>query len=248
MTTIDTIERASDAGPNAGGRSMPPPFIPPRISDASRRIVVPRKGSLRGALVTRGEVPRIVTYESDIERRVLLVLLARPDVVEVTEQVEPVRFLDEDGLPRKHYFDFKAVRRNGDRGLIAVKKLEWIERHPEFEDQLRLIAAQVPRSVADRVILMTDADASRSAVHDAKLIHSVRADGATDYDASVRDIVSTLIGTTTVGCLVAASGLEGRGFRAVVRLIDDGTLRVVDHSRIGYETRVALVSNLEVQS
>ncbi|POR42180.1 hypothetical protein CRT23_15005 [Methylobacterium sp. V23] len=228
-----------------GGRSMPPPFVPPLISDASRRIIVPQKGSLRGALVTRDGKPRIINYESNAERRVLLVLLARPDVVDVREQVEPVRFVDADGKARGHTFDFKVLRRNGQTTLIAVKQSQWVERHPEFQETLACIAAQVPRSIADRVVLMTELDASRDAVHNAKLIHSVRADGTESHVDALRKITASLIGTTTVGSLVAASGLFGLGFRAVVRLIDDGTLRVVGTTRIDYGTKVTLVSRSE---
>lgn len=243
MSTPEYANRAGITGTDGSGRALPPPFTPPLRSSAARRIVVPQKGSLRGALVTRDDKPRIVSYESNIERRVLLVLLARPDVIEVREQVEAVDYVDEDGVERKHWFDFLVTRRDGGKILVAVKDSKWVGRHPEFERNLPLIAARVPRTLADHVVLMTELDATRDRVHDARLIHSARADRRPEQDRSVRELVDSLVGTTTIGNLVAASKLEGRGFRAVVRLIAQGVLRTVGFGRIRYKTQVVLASH-----
>ncbi|MCJ2120007.1 Tn7 transposase TnsA N-terminal domain-containing protein [Methylobacterium sp. J-001] len=242
MSTSNATNRADRSAPAEGGRALPPPFTPPEGSTAARRIVVPDKGSLRGALVTRSERPRVITYESNVERRVLLVLLARPDVVELREQVEPVSYADADGIPRKHTFDFLVTRSDGTRILVAVKHSGWVLRHPEFEPELALIARKVPKRMADRVVMMTDREASRDQVHDAALIHSARADRRPEDDRVVNALAISLVGTTTVGALVAASGLEGRGFRAIVRLIAKGVLRRPHGGRIAYGTEVSSVT------
>jgi hypothetical protein len=242
MSTDESISPVGTAGRDGSGRALPPPFTPPEGSTAARRIVVPDKGSLRGALVTRDQVPRVITYESNVERRVLLVLLARPDVVEVREQVEPVSYTDADGIPRKHWFDFLVRRSDGTRILVAVKHSGWCLRHPEFEPELALIARQAPKGLADRVVMMTDREATRDQVHDAALIHSVRADRRPEDDRALHVLAASLIGTTTIGALVAASGLEGRGFRAVVRLIAQGVLRRPHSGRIAYGTEVSFVT------
>lgn len=203
--------------------------------------MVPRKGSLRGALVTRGTAPRVIAYESNLERKVLLVLLARPDVAEVREQIAPVAYQDEAGAWRSHRFDFLVHGRDGRRVLVAVKPRDLAERH-DLAVLLARIAGFVPRSLADTVRLMTEDDVPRDRVYNAKLFHCVRDDGLPEHDGHVERIARTLVGATTVSCLVAASGLDGEGFRAIVRLIDRGTLRVVGHGRIGYGTTVTLAS------
>lgn len=223
-------------------RPVTPSFVPPRASDAFRHIAVPDRGSLRGALVTRGPDPKIISYESNLEKRVLLVLLARRDIVDVREQIEPISYEDEQGAKRKHYFDFLALRDDGQRALIAVKTEDWARKH----DLLGLctrIARYVPSTLADVVVPMTERDAPRDLVRDAELFHCVRDDDRPDHDLIVSGIASTIRGTTTVSCLVAASGLGGDGFRAVARLIQAGTLRVLTRGSIGYATRVSFVAN-----
>ncbi|WP_419951621.1 hypothetical protein [Methylobacterium sp.] len=102
----------------------------------------------------------------------------------------------------------------------------------------------MPAEFADRVILVTENDLHRDLVHDAELIHEVRGDDAPEDDRIVTGLVGHLNGMTTVGSLVAASGLAGRAFRAAVRLIADGSLRIVGRRRIGYATQVERVGGL----
>ena len=94
----------------------------------------------------------------------------------------------------------------------------------------------------DRVVMMTARQAWGDLVHEAGLIHSVRGDRRPEDDRAVHVLAASLIGTTTVGALVAASGLEGRGFRAVVRLIAQGVLRRPHVGRIAYGTEVSFVT------
>ncbi|WP_092043601.1 hypothetical protein [Methylobacterium pseudosasicola] len=192
---------------------------------------------MRGALVTRGEHRRVIVFESELEHKVLLVLLARPDVVEVREQVAPVTYRDADGVERQHRFDFLVRRRDGQRILVAVKPWEIALAH-DLDDLVRRIARHVPRALADRATWMSERDVPRDAVFNASLIHCVRADGIPEHDKVVEDIASTLVGTTTVACLVAASGLAGDGFRAVVRLVDRGLLRIIGNGRLDYGTKI----------
>ena len=236
------IEPAGLPDEAAGNRRIPGPFVPPQASDASREIVVPAKGSLRGALVTRGSSPKIIRYESNLEKRVLLVLLARRDIVDVREQIEPIAYKDEFGAKRRHWFDFLALRSDGLRVLIPVKTEDWARRH-DLEGLCARIARYVPRSLADVIVPMTERDAPRDLVRDAELFHCVRDDDRPDHDRIVFEIASSLIGTTTVACLVEASGLGGEGFRAIARLIQAGTLRVVSRGSIDYASRVSFVDD-----
>lgn len=245
MSVSFSVTASNDACPtraHSPRRPVPPPFVPPLASDATRKIVVPDRGSLRGALVTRGPSPKIISYESNVEKRVLLVLLARPDIVEVREQIAPIPYVDGNGERRKHSFDFWTRRADGLTALIAVKTSDWARRH-DLRALCECIARHVPRSIADVVVPMTELDAPRERVRDATLFHCVRDDDRPDDDRAVRAIASSIRGTTTVACIVAASGLDGNGFRAVARLIQAGTLRVQSQGSIDYATRVSFVAN-----
>ncbi|WP_218586328.1 hypothetical protein, partial [Pseudomonas sp. Fl4BN1] len=88
MTTGNYVPRAGAPGANAHGCHSYVPWIPPRPSEASREFI-PNRGSLRGRLVCHGPVPRVITYESQLERKTALVLLARPDVEHVFDQPKP---------------------------------------------------------------------------------------------------------------------------------------------------------------
>jgi predicted Zn-dependent protease len=190
-------------------------------------------------------VPTEILCESGLEKKSIYVLLTDPNVVDVWEQPPAVAYIDLDGVRREHTFDMLVTLRNGTKYAIAVKPAEIAKKH-DLKAKLTHIAAQVPRNFADFVDFFTEEKGlTRDAVHDALLIHSVRRNASRDADETLKAIVATLSGTVSVRMLVAASGLEGQGFRAVVRLIDEGTLRIVGRRRIGYDTIVArATSNL----
>ena len=179
-----------------------------------------------------------------MELKVAHVLLARPDVVHLREQAEPVPFVDVEGVDRLHYFDFVATLDTGAKVAIAVRPDERARRQ-DLDGTLRAIAAHMDPAVADRVVHMSERHLPRELVEDAKLLRAVRRDNRPDDDEAVTAIVATLNGVVTVGSLVRASGLQGRGFRAVVRLIGDGLLTIVGARGITYATRVARAANVE---
>ncbi|WP_419951618.1 hypothetical protein [Methylobacterium sp.] len=101
MTSENTLRHPGTAGVNDPGYPHDGPWIPPCPSTASRSFD-PNRISLRGRLVCHGPAPRVITYESQLERKTALVLLARPDVVSVHDQPKPVTYTDVLGNESRH--------------------------------------------------------------------------------------------------------------------------------------------------
>jgi hypothetical protein len=221
--------------PIRSGKAEPCLHYGPLPSRASRSSIRPSKGGTRVTIVG-GDPPREIRCESDLEAKATYVFLADRDIVDVSEQPPAVTYLDGDGEPHRHTFDFLLTRRSGERILVAIKP-EARAQAKNFRAQLRQIAAYVPKAIAQKVKLITDADLGRDRVHDAKLIWAARRTPDPEADAAVAVCYSDLTGAITVGDLVARSDLKGRGFMAVVRAIANGGL-TANARRIGYETLV----------
>ncbi|WP_055665020.1 hypothetical protein [Jannaschia seosinensis] len=59
-----------------------------------------------------------------------------------------------------------------------------------------------------------------------------------DADAIMRETTSDLIGAARIGDLIAHTGLGGRGFRSIARLIGGHELELRDPVRIDYDSHV----------
>lgn len=177
-------------------------------------------------------------FESGLELKAQMILQARPDVVEIFEQLPRVKYVDECGKERTHTFDILARMTNGERIAIPVKPNEVVER-TGLRAQLAIIAPQIPRAVADRVVLLTDRQLRGPALFNAELIHAVRLDEDPEADAGVSAALEQVSGCLTIADLVAKSGKKGRSFRSIVRFIADGVLQQRTAGRIDYCTIVA---------
>jgi hypothetical protein len=211
-------------------------FRPVEPSTATRKVKLKDKGSSRGALVTTDTRPRCITHESTGEEKTAYILLTHPDVIEVRDQPPAVRFTDGD-KERHHTFDFIATRRDGQKFAIAVKPAEKARRI-DLQRTLRLIAGQMPRSVADAVVQVSEDKLARNLVHRARLFHAVRRDPPSPADHAVASLIASLNGCTRIGSIVEATGLGADAFRATVRLIAAGDLITEPNARIDYDTLV----------
>jgi hypothetical protein len=209
---------------------------PPEGSRATRKISRRSKGSSRVTIVTTDN-PREIRCESGLESKAAYVLLARPDRAELEEQPSPVKYLNLNGEPRRHWFDFLFIRTDGARIMVAVKPSKRARKH-NFIGLLAHIASQMSRSVADGVLLLTEEHLGSDLVHNSVLIHESRRDPDADADSRIRALITTMSGAATVDSLVVTAGLDGEGFRAVVRAIADGLLVVRGSSRIDRATWV----------
>lgn len=213
-------------------------WYPPEKSRASRMVTKPSRGGSRVTIVA-GTPEREFHLESDLEAKAALVMLARRETADLQEQPPAITYEDSEGRTRRHTFDFLLVLKDGTRILIAVKPWQRaIEK--DLPGTLRRIANQIGNrglDVADRVALLTERRLGRDIVHNARLFHSVGRDVDPQADAAVAEIVEALQGETTLRGIAQASGLEGRGFRAGVRLIARGRLVVPKAARLTPETR-----------
>lgn len=207
----------------------------PRPPETARKVGVGRRGHFSGFLnVGEGE-GQAMEVESHTEMQIAQVLLSRPDVAAVENQV-PFAWLGEDGIGRTHFFDFRVTHRDGERTAIMVKAGRRLS-SARFMQEARRIAGQVTPGFADRVRLMTERDLDPVELHNAELLHGVR-EADPEADAAARRVVSTLTGAARVGDLVAATGREGRGWRAVCRPIRSRELALVRRERIANEALV----------
>ena len=193
--------------------------------------------------IVTSDNPRLIRCESNLEAKAAYVLLARPDVVDVSEQPEAVAYLDEDGCQRHHTFDFLVTRVDGTRIAVAVKPAK-VARRRNLHAMLGRVAAQMSRAFADAVLLLTDEDLPAHLVQNAMLVHAARRGRCAEHDGRVAEFVRSLNGRITVGTLVEALGLAGDGFRAVVRAIGDGLLDLVGGGCIDYDTLVSPVGGI----
>ncbi len=197
-------------------------------SVASRKIVTGSRGAFSVNVYNVGS--RQIGCESYTEYLALRTILTlRNDVITVEEQIPPFTYTDERGKTRQHYIDFRVTLANGERIAIAVKP-EAVARRRGFRQTLRLIAKAMPKSVADRIDLITDKMIPTELRSFVAAVESARADQqhrpaqtAAD-DAAAAKVIATMAGAWTLGHLQRAIGLpDGRGFRAVVRAIASGS-------------------------
>lgn len=201
-------------------------------SRASRKIALNSKGSVRGFFVT---CEQETWYESELEYKVALALLARPDVRDIVDQPPAITYVDDHGKERQHTFDWLAV--TDKKYLISVKPSALVAKSG-IERILELAARQVSPKIADYVVLVTEQKLSLIDNHNAELIHLARRGIYPNEDAKVAKIAKRLRGTATIASVVEASGLGGSGFNAVVRAIADGRLVLAAPCTIDYAASV----------
>jgi hypothetical protein len=201
-----------------------------------RKISRRSKGSSRDTIVTTN-MPRKILCESGLESKAAYVLLARQDHAMLEEQPSAVRYIGFDGKPHLHWFDFLFTRKDALRIMVAVRPKKRARKH-NFPGLLAHIAGQMPRSIADGVLLLTEEHLPRDLVHNSILIHEVRRDPDQSADKCIRSVIATMNGMATVDSLIKAASLDGEGFRAVVRAIADGLLVAQGQGRIDRATWV----------
>jgi hypothetical protein len=208
-------------------------FRPPAPPTQGRKVGFGARDHFTGTLVFGEGDGQVMEVGSHTEFQVALVMLARPEVVQL-ENLVPFPWIDKAGTPRNHYFDFRASLRDGSRTALMVKHDRKLA-CPRFRDAAAQIAAQVTPAFADRVCLIGPRHLDPVELHNAELILAVRRPDP-EADTAAQRLLDTVAGTGTVriGDLVDRLGLGGRGFRAVVRLIRRGLAELAAHERISH--------------
>jgi hypothetical protein len=234
--TANAITASPGNGPGTKYTTLDDLWRPPAPSKSTRQLSRKSKGSSR-AIVVGGTPARAIQCESNLERKSLLMLLARRDVADVVEQPPAVIYTDEEGRVRRHVFDYFVTMTDDTTVAVEVKPLDKVEKY-HWRERLQQIADQA-EGFADRYVLITEENLPPEATFNAALIHSVRRDDKPEHDQHVRRIAADLHGQVTIADLVARSGLAGDGFRAIARLIGAGELIAVGRGRIDYPSFIS---------
>lgn len=206
----------------------------PGDSRANRKIANASKGHCTGfSVLGKGAGIRVMA-ESATEQRHLHIQSVRPDVADVREQV---RFDYGRQDEHRHFFDMVVSKVCGERIAYTVKPTSNL-RSGRFIDEMQTVAWWVAKKrFATSVRLLTEEDIDAVTLHNANINIALR-DVDLEAEEAARAIIVGLRGAVTIKALTDAIGLEGRGYRALLRLVSTGELRLLRQERITPETLV----------
>jgi len=207
----------------------------PEFSRGDRDTQVASTKHFTGGVVF-GDGPGVrLGMESHLEMNAGLLLAARPSTLDLREQVL-FNWYDAYGDYFVHYIDLVSTEHDGQVVGYAVRPTQRIS--GRYEERLARIKEQaVSQCFLDDFRLFTELDVCPVELFNATLMHSVRRPDCF-ADPVLRDVTASIVGATTINALVDKSGLDGMGFRAVVRLIRSGHLQMVQHERIERSSEV----------
>jgi len=145
--------------------------LPERVRTA-RKTAVGAREHATGQVTFGPDDAYTMGLDSNTEMKCMLVVMARPDVVGLESQVL-FEWDKADGSTGKHFFDFRVLSADGKRRAIMVKS-EYRRRQPEVQNELAEIAARVPSSFADDVVVMTERDIDPVEYFNAEMMHEMR--------------------------------------------------------------------------
>ena len=182
--------------------------------------------------------------ESMLEMRHQLILNGRRDVASIQEQV---RFFYgwNPKKPDEHVFDMVVTMRDGQVIAYAVKP-EIRLKSGRFLKEMQEVAWWVRhKGFADDVRILTDADINRVTLHNAQMFAVMRNSPDPDAMAAARRVVSRIPvgGGVTLRALTIETGLEARGYRALLRLLREGVLEPLKPEAITPTTLVRRASD-----
>lgn len=205
---------------------LPPPVALTEAGASMRRIHPRSSISNRGFVITpvpgQPDRRKRIHFESRLEQKVIYLLLARPDVLDVIEQ-QKIRLPNGNGMT-SHTLDLLAILLDGSRVGILVKPWKYATSDKMKAQVVALQRHAVPQH-ADRFIVITDADFTSVQVRNAELLHLARNSPDPEADDVVREFADGLIGDVRIDRLSNATSLGRRGFRAVIRAIGAGVLQ-----------------------
>jgi len=214
---------------------------PPKPSRATRRMAKRSKASSRGGVVVHlptWDRPRIVHFESKLEQRVLFLLLATGDIVDIWEQPPCVNYLSEAGRRKHHFFDFLVRMGCGERVAIAVKPLK-VAKRTRFVSELRLIREAVNKDFADQVRLITDADFTRSEALNAERYYDFKRHAEIGWRHKLEAALENVPLPMEIGELVCRLGNGVVGYRTIFIAIYEGVLAADKTVKINHQTLVS---------
>lgn len=204
-------------------------FRLPEPSLAQRAVQNGSKGHFTGQAVTGDGAGRVIGLESHFEFKGFLVLTARPTTAELFEQVA-FPWVDANKEWRTHYADFVVLQTDGHRVGYAVRPMCYVT--DEYCDELGRVKSQALKAgTLSDFRLLTEEDFDPVTLFNGKLFHSVRIPDP-EADLAAREVVSAMTGIVTLGELTDRTGMQGAGYRALIRLIRAGVLQPLNPGRL----------------
>lgn len=207
----------------------------PADSLGNRYTPLASKGHFTGHLVVGDGAGVVVETESYLELNWYLCLLAREETASLVEQVA-FEWHDRDGEWHTHYFDIFVTQTDETAVAYTVKPEARVK--GDFWREIAWIAAQARASgFASDVRLLSDKELDHVELHNARLMHGMRAPDP-EPDSAAAAVFKAMSGISTLADLSDRIGLAAYGFRALVRLIRSHHLHLVHHEKITHASEV----------
>ncbi|MGJ8545242.1 MAG: hypothetical protein ACSHWZ_07335 [Sulfitobacter sp.] len=170
------------------------------------------------------------------EYRTRMIALAEPDTVDVIEQVGPLHWTDKEHVRHDHFLDHVVYKKDGRR--LGLTDKPYLRVTKEFEDEIGQVCDDGQRlDVIDDLFLVTEFARDPVKLHNAELFRGCR-DADPEVDIIAQTVAFDLIAETPIQNLVDEINRGPRGFRAVVRLIWSGVLKLQNNEKITHQTVV----------
>jgi hypothetical protein len=150
-------------------------------------------------------------------------IVAHPHVVALRKQLTRVDFVNEAGRATHTRVDTHVLMRDHSEILVSIKYDEKARRK-SYQREVQLIAQQCSSDIADRFIVVSRYFFHPAYRKNADAIHYARLGWDPEADRIVLEAANDLTETFTFADVVKRSRLEGRGYRATVRLLGDGDI------------------------
>lgn len=210
----------------------------PLPSRAARAIAKMSKGHNVCEAVLGDEPGRCFVFESNLEKRVGITTYYRHDVVDLYEQAPAFEWVDnQTGEVQAHHLDFVVTFRSGLRLGLIVKPEALVEAG-DWRRKAQCIADCMPKALADKVGVVSERSLDPVEEFNCFWFHDVRR-ADPEADAKAEALARDQVGAVRLADLRDQLGLQGRGFRALVRQIKRQNLRLVRHQKIGLDSFVA---------
>lgn len=212
----------------------------PRPSRRTRRAAKRSKASSLGGTVVHlpgRRHPIIIYFESKLEQRVLFLLLANSNVVDIWEQPPFITYVNDQGKRKQHFPDFLVTLKSGLTLAVAVKPSKLVRRNG-FVRELQCIRRAMQENYADDILLITDQDFTKAEALNAERFHEFSRSRNAAVIARLQQIVRETTFPVSIQELSSQLGAGGAGFRAVFIAIYEGLLFADKTQLISLDTTV----------
>jgi hypothetical protein len=176
---------------------------------------------------------RKLLFESGLEAKCLLVLMADPTVHEVREQQKLPSFTY-GGRRVVHWVDFLVIRKNGWREARSIKYVE--DQTADLRGLLEAAAEEVGDAFADDYGIMSELDITQTQLWNAAHIVSALKDADPEAQKELAQRLRSAPRQIRVGDCDTMLGDGVRGSRAAMALVKTGKLVIPPGQRLGRDT------------